>query len=153
MSPEIHAAIIAAVTSIIVTLPKFIYDCFQEKKRKNFQEKITDIIQNKEDQRAMMQVGANIVWSARVEWIQNVRNVTSEFITAVNDFVVSGDDTARKQNLELIRAKVIFSSYTLVLTNTLILILIYLIQPAMCQKMKISSNSLKTFVKMLLLTF
>lgn len=105
MSPEIHAAIIAAVTSIIVTLPKFIYDCFQEKKRKNFQEKITDIIQNKEDQRAMMQVGANIVWSARVEWIQNVRNVTSEFITAVNDFVVSGDDTARKQNLELIRAK------------------------------------------------
>lgn len=39
MSPEIHVAIIAAVTSIIVTLPKFIYDCFQEKREKIFKKK------------------------------------------------------------------------------------------------------------------
>lgn len=105
MSPEVHVAIIAAITSVIVSIFNLIYNCIQAKKNKNFQEKITDIIQNKEDQRTKMQINANIVWSARVEWIQNVRNVASEFITAVNDFIVSEDDTARKQNLELIRAK------------------------------------------------
>lgn len=105
MSYEVHAAIIAAGTSVIVSFFNLIHNYIQAKKNKNFQEKITDIIQNKEDQRTKMQINANIVWSARVEWIQNVRNVTSEFITAVNDFIVSEDDTARKQNLELIRAK------------------------------------------------
>lgn len=105
MDPGVHAAIITATISGVVATFKLIYDFFASKTNEKFQEKITDILQDKEDQRTKMQIDANIVWSARVEWIQSVRNVTSEFITAVNNFILSEDDTARKQNLELIRAK------------------------------------------------
>lgn len=105
MSPEVHAAIIAAGASVIVSIFNLIHNCIQAKKNKNFQEKVTDIIQNKEDQRTKMQFDANIVWAARVEWIQNVRNLTAEFITNLNKFMFSEDNITRKKYLELIHAK------------------------------------------------
>lgn len=105
MSPQVNAAIIAAITSLIVSIINLIYNCFQAKTNKKFQKKITNIIQDKEDQRTKMQIDANIVLSARVEWIQSVRNIAAEFITALNNFIISEDDVTRKQNLELIRTK------------------------------------------------
>ena len=35
--------------------------------------------QDAENERNETQIDANIVWAARVEWIQNVRNLTAEF--------------------------------------------------------------------------
>ncbi len=105
MDSYIIAALITSAASALLTIFKIIYDCSQEKKNKQFQEKVTDHLQTKEDMRTKMQIDANIVWTARVEWIQNVRNLTAEFIASLNNFMSSEDNITRKKNLELIYAK------------------------------------------------
>lgn len=52
-----------------------------------------------------VQIDANIVWTARVEWIQNVRNLTAELITAVNSYILSGNEETQKKNLDIVREK------------------------------------------------
>lgn len=68
-------------------------------------EEISKKVQEAENKRTEAQIDANIVWNARVEWIQNVRRVTAEFITACYKYVQSNesDKDEQNQNLELIQ--------------------------------------------------
>jgi|GEM_PF-628872 len=61
--------------------------------------------QDAENKRNDIQIDANIVWTARVEWIQNVRNLTAEFISAVNNYILSDNIELRKRNFEIMWAK------------------------------------------------
>ena len=63
--------------------------------------------QDAENERNETQIDANIVWAARVEWIQNVRNLTAEFISAVNNYILSDNVNVelRKRNFEIMREK------------------------------------------------
>lgn len=74
----IIAAVIAAVAAI--------YSVRVTKKgnEKNIEstEKISKQVQNAENERTKAQIDANLVWNARIEWIQNVRRVTADFINA-----------------------------------------------------------------------
>ena len=62
--------------------------------------------QDAENKRNDIQIDANIVWTARVEWIQNVRNLTAEFISAVNNYILSDNIELRKRNFEIMWRKV-----------------------------------------------
>lgn len=53
---------------------------------------ISKEVQAAEDKRNQCQIDANIVWNARVEWIQNVRRVTAEFITGCYKHIQEIDD-------------------------------------------------------------
>ena len=61
--------------------------------------------QDAENKRNDIQIDANIVWTARVEWIQNVRNLTAEFISAVNNYILSDNIELRKRNFEIVWEK------------------------------------------------
>lgn len=104
----IIAAVIAAITSCISSLLS-LYSIKVTKKgnEKNIEssEEISKKVQEAENKRMEAQIDANIVWNARVEWIQNVRRVTAEFITACYKYVQSdeSDKNEQNQNLELIQ--------------------------------------------------
>ena len=48
--------------------------------------------QDEENKRNESQIDANIVWSARVEWIQNVRRATADLLTAINNYIYSDEN-------------------------------------------------------------
>ena len=59
--------------------------------------------QDEENKRNESQIDANIVWSARVEWIQNVRRATADLLTAINNYIYSDENDVDlvKMNLTL----------------------------------------------------
>ena len=59
--------------------------------------------QDEENKRNESQIDANIVWSARVEWIQNVRRATADLLTAINNYIYSDENDVDlvKMNLML----------------------------------------------------
>lgn len=67
-------------------------------------EEISKKVQEAEDKRNESQIDANIVWNARVEWIQNVRRVTAEFITACYKYMRAYDQ-GTQESLDLIEEK------------------------------------------------
>ena len=48
--------------------------------------------QDAENKRNETQIDASVVWSARVEWIQNVRRETSDLLTAINNYIYSDEN-------------------------------------------------------------
>lgn len=66
---------------------------------------IAMVEQDAENKRNDIQIDANIVWTARVEWIQNVRKLTAEFISAVNNYILSDNIEIRKRNFEIMWEK------------------------------------------------
>ena len=71
--------------------------------------------QDEENKRNESQIDANIVWSARVEWIQNVRRATADLLTAINNYIYSDENDVDlvKMNLMSVREKSNLSvSYT-----------------------------------------
>ncbi len=63
--------------------------------------------QDEENKRNESQIDANIVWSARVEWIQNVRRATADLLTAINNYIYSDENDVDlvKMNLMSVREK------------------------------------------------
>ncbi|MEE1516602.1 MAG: hypothetical protein UF228_03270 [Lachnospiraceae bacterium] len=109
MDSTIKAAIITAIFTLfislasgILTIIKMYLDYKNNKKERASQAEITKAIQDAEDKRTKIQIDANVVWSARVEWIQNVRNITVELLSAVNNYIQSVDIESQKINLEAI---------------------------------------------------
>lgn len=70
-------------------------------------EEISKKVQEAEDIRNEAQIDANITWSARVEWIQNVRRITAEFIVACYKYIQSNknDEHEQSRNFESIQEK------------------------------------------------
>lgn len=106
----IIAAGIAALTSILSSiLAGYSIRITKKGIEKNIEsnKEISNEVQNAESIRTEAQIDANITWNARVEWIQNVRRVTAEFITACYKYIHSNDCDIDEQNgnLELIQEK------------------------------------------------
>lgn len=104
------AAGVAAITSIISTI--FTWHSIKVTKAGNEKnlaanKDIANLVQKEENIRAEFQIDADITWNARVEWIQNVRRVTAEFITACYKFIhsIDCDKDEQNRNLELIQEK------------------------------------------------
>lgn len=120
MDSTIKAAIITAIFTLIIsiasgilTIIKICLDYKNNKKERASQAEIakatqdaenkrTQTVQDAEDKRTKIQIDANVVWSARVEWIQNVRNITVELLSAVNNYIQSVDIESQKINLEAV---------------------------------------------------
>lgn len=93
------APIIAAVASIIGTI--FTYYSIRVAKNN------AKMTQESENKRNEAQIDANITWNARVEWIQNVRKTTVEFVAACYKFIDTNDmDTINQtKNRDSIKEK------------------------------------------------
>jgi len=101
---------IAAITSIAATIlawRSLIVTKLGNEKNLAVNKEIANKVQEAENIRTEAQIDANITWNAGVEWIQNVRRVTAEFITACYKFIHSNDFDKDEQNrnLELIQEK------------------------------------------------
>ncbi|KOR55613.1 hypothetical protein FDA33_10520 [Clostridium botulinum] len=106
----IIAAVIAAIASIVSSA--FTLHSIRVTKKGNEEniesnKEISNKVQEAENIRIEAQIDANITWNARVEWIQNVRRITAEFITACYKFIHSDAENQNEQNrnLELIQEK------------------------------------------------
>lgn len=110
MDTTIIAALIAALTSIISSILVG-YSIYITKKGNNenieSNKEISQKVQQAEDIRTEIQIDANITWKARVEWIQNVRRVTAEFVTAIYKYVHSDpyDEHEFHKKLEMVQEK------------------------------------------------
>ena len=110
MDATIIAALIAALTSIISSI--FVgYSIHITKKgnKENIEsnKEISNKVQQAEDIRTEIQIDANITWKARVNWIQNVRRVTAEFVTAIYKYVHCDpyNEYEYNKNLEMVQEK------------------------------------------------
>ena len=61
-------------------------------------------VQLEENKRTENQIDANIVWSTRVNWIQQVRDLIAEFITVCYQYI-QDPDTSTDEKLNLIEEK------------------------------------------------
>lgn len=73
---NIDNTIIASFIAFIPATISAILSALNRKDNKTYSQKMLDI----DKEKTKKQIDANIVWSARVEWIQNVRKASSEFI-------------------------------------------------------------------------
>lgn len=100
----IIAAILAFITSVISSILSG-YSIHETKKgnKDNIEsnKEISREVQAAENKRNERQIDANIVWNARVEWIQNVRRVTAEFIADCYKYMRAYDDSS-KESLNLV---------------------------------------------------
>lgn len=74
-----------------------------EKEARKYNEKILRLEQREENARNKNQIDAQVVWTARVEWIQNVRKLSIDFLSAINSYIETGD--RKRQYEELIWEK------------------------------------------------
>lgn len=79
--------IVAAIIAALMSLISVIVTARGNKKNRENNEKLTEQIQNAENARTESLIDANIIWNARVEWIQNVRKVTAEYISACYKYI------------------------------------------------------------------
>lgn len=96
--------LISAISGIL-TIVKIVVDKKQAKQNRNLQKQIAKSAEEAENNRTKIQIDANVVWEARVEWIQSVRNITAELITTVNIYLHAESLEEQKQNLEVINEK------------------------------------------------
>mgnify|MGYP004524374971 CR=1 FL=1 len=98
-------SLLAAVLSFVASYSskKSAEKCNEATNRINKEISITE--QESENKRNELQIDANIVWTARVEWIQNVRNLTAEFISSVNNYIISDNNELRKKKFEIMWEK------------------------------------------------
>lgn len=80
---NIDNTIIASFIAFIPATISAILSALNRKDNKTYSQKMLDIDKEKTEK----QIDANIVWSARVEWIQNVRKASSEFISACYNYM------------------------------------------------------------------
>ena len=96
---EAPVATVSAIAAIISAIGA-IYSIRVTKKEneQNIEstEKISDQVQKAEDERNKAQIDANLVWNARIEWIQNVRRVTADFISACYSYL-QNVESAKKE--------------------------------------------------------
>ncbi|WP_373263012.1 hypothetical protein [Hungatella hathewayi] len=103
----IIAAILAFIASIISSILSGYSIHVTKKGNKDNIDSNTEIsreVQAAENRRIESQIDANIVWNARVEWIQNVRRVTAEFITDCYKYMRENGNSL-KESLNLIEEK------------------------------------------------
>lgn len=110
MNATIIAALIAALTSIISSiLTGYSIHITKKGNKENIEsnKEISSKVQQAEDLRTEIQIDANITWKARVEWIQNVRRVTAEFVTAIYKYLHTDpyDVYELYKNLEIVQEK------------------------------------------------
>lgn len=100
-------AAITSITSTILAWRSLTLTKVGNEKNLAVNKEIADKVQDAEDTRAKDQIDANVTWNARIEWIQNVRRVTAEFITACYIFIHSNDcdEAEQNRNLELVHEK------------------------------------------------
>lgn len=105
------ATIIAAILAFIASAISSIlsgYSIHETKKgnRDNIEsnKEISREVQIAENKRNESQIDANIVWNARVEWIQNVRRLTAEFITDCYKYIRTCNNLP-KESLNLVEEK------------------------------------------------
>ena len=79
--------IVAALIAALMSLISIVVTTRGNKKNRENNEKLTEQIQNAENARTESLIDANIIWNARVEWIQNVRKVTAEYISACYKYI------------------------------------------------------------------
>lgn len=110
MDSTIIAAIIAAITSFISSI-LVLYSIHVTKRgnKENIEsnKEISKTVQQAEDMRTKKQIDANTTWKARVEWIQNVRKITAEFVTSIYKYVHSNpyNECEVHKNLEMVQEK------------------------------------------------
>lgn len=110
----IIAAVIAAVVSS-VSAGIVLYNAKDSKKGAAQRDEVNNrtnrgivrFEQDAENKRNERQIDASIVWSARVEWIQNVRRETANLLTAINNYIYSDENDVDlvKMNLMSVREK------------------------------------------------
>lgn len=110
----IIAAVIAAVASL-VSAGIALYNAKDSKKGAAQRDEVNNrtnseiamFEQDAENKRNETQIDASVVWSARVEWIQNVRRETSDLLTAINNYIYSDENDVDlvKMNLMSVREK------------------------------------------------
>ena len=110
----IIAAVIAAVASL-VSAGIALYNAKDSKKGAAQRDEVNNrtnseiamFEQDAENKRNETQIDASVVWSARVEWIQNVRRETSDLLTAINNYIYSDENDVDlvKMNLVSVREK------------------------------------------------
>lgn len=110
MNETIIAALIAALASIISSiLAGYSIHITKRGNKENIEsnKEISSKVQKAEDIRTEIQIDANITWKARVEWIQNVRRVTAEFVTAIYKYIHSDsyDEYELNKALEIVQEK------------------------------------------------
>ena len=105
------ATIIAAILAFIASVISSIFSGYSihETKKGNkdtikSNKEISREVQAAENKRNESQIDANIVWNARVEWIQNVRRVTAEFITECYKYIRACDNSSN-ESLNLVEEK------------------------------------------------
>lgn len=96
-------AVLASILSIIVTL---ICDINNRK----LNEKLAMQAQAAEDKRANAAIDANLTANARIEWIQNIRRVTTELIASCYSYIKIEKPTLEDQGI-LQERKTLFSLY------------------------------------------
>jgi len=79
----------AFFTGIMSYLAKKASEKSEEEARK-YNEKLLRLEQSEENARNRDIIDAQVVWTARVEWIQNVRKLVIEFLSAINSYIEMG---------------------------------------------------------------
>jgi hypothetical protein len=105
--PTIISGILSFVASCIASYFSWCSICETKKgneDNRESNEKISREVQEAENKRNESQIDANIVWNSRVEWIQNVRRVTAEFITDCYKYMRAYDNSS-KESLNLVEEK------------------------------------------------
>lgn len=96
--------LVAAILAVIASGISIYITYKVNKKNRQSNEKIANQIQVAEDKRAQAAIDANLTANARIEWIQNVRQATSDFITACYRFIDS-KEIDQQINLENVLKK------------------------------------------------
>jgi hypothetical protein len=107
MFPVVLTAFLSVVSSLIALIAAHNSDkaaekCNEVTNRTN--REIAREEQEAENKRNDNQIEASIIWSTRVEWIQDVRVLTPEFISAVYNYIHSNKNE-RQNKLEIMREK------------------------------------------------
>ena len=76
-----------------------------DKKNREANENIARQLQASEDKRAEAAIDANLTASARIEWIERVRQATAELITACYRYIESKEIEQINKNLETVQEK------------------------------------------------
>lgn len=110
----IISAILAFAASVIASiLSGYSIHVTKKGNKENIEsnEKISREVQAAENKRNESQIDANIVWNARVEWIQNVRRVTAEFITNCYKYMQIDGEPSNKDLISVEEKKLLLILY------------------------------------------
>lgn len=76
-----------------------IYQTYRsDKKNRELSETMANRAQEEENKRAEAAIDANLTANARINWIQNVREATAEFISACYEYVEASENKLQKES-------------------------------------------------------